>query len=76
MQNRTCQASDWGVHKTGCSALPSGELVPAKVKWSKARADEVQRLEGVFRSYGRKLEVSVMSLARAYVGWLTGSVIR
>jgi hypothetical protein len=41
LQDAKCQALDWVVHKTRCSALPPLPLVPAKIEPSPERAREV-----------------------------------
>lgn len=57
-QNAKCQAAHWTTHKVGCSALPRGELTPARVEWDEARADEVEKACNLLKPLVAKFMVS------------------
>ncbi len=67
-QNATCQAHGWPSHTSGCSALPAGQLVPAKVTGDASRATEVDMVKRILNQFAKAFTVGAGDRLGAQVG--------
>jgi hypothetical protein len=60
MQSKECQGGLWDTHKFGCSPLPSGELIPAKVAVSAELCAQAKAIEKLLVKTAFMWTVSVL----------------
>lgn len=58
IQSTDCQKADWTKHRSNCSALPAGELKPARPSASVASESEIKQIEGLVLSCAKSWNAS------------------